>query len=752
MAQSISLSGLSSVNVGSSITITATGEFGSAYNSYRLYARTANSKATVSPTYRTGYEAKDDFTTTFSVTGSATGSETLYVYIQGSNDGVSWTNATYKTKSITVSAGKSNQAWTLSAGSVYIGSTLSVSSLISGTTYGTLSYSSSNTNKFTVSSSGTITGVAAGSATLTVTAAGNSSYNSRTQTCTITVSLAPKINQTWTLSNGTVQKGSTLSASTLISGTTYGTVSYSSSNSSVFTVNSSGTITGAGSGSATLTVTAAGNSSYNSRTQTCTITCTLPSPGWSLSPSTVRGWTSDTLTSTISSYSSYSSLTWSVTGYSLTSASRSGSTVSMTKTSAGYGYASVSTSANSNYAAKTAYAYGYFYTKPGTKSGLHYTGSAQQLLSSDAAYSSSTTFYYAVNQSTTPPTSGWSAGYTSATATNAGTYYVHVSTYSSSSSSYYIGYVTVTISMQSAEWVNLPGSVSATYTGSAINLAYAGEASGGTIYYRAKPSSLHSYTSWSTTIPTGTAAGTYNVQAYIAGDSTHSDSDVTSFDSTISKKTVSVNLPNTTEQSLDWTGSAQSPTYTASGTGFTTSGTTSATNRGEYTITYTLNTDNNITYKWSDNTTAAKTKTWYIVKAVNNITVTSPFSQVWYSSGAYNPTVLVIPAGTTMQITATAKFGTISYASSDTSVATVSSGGLITAGNDAGSATITLSVTGTGDYYGVSGTISLEVQNQSKTRVYYSNGWKVADPYVYYNGAWRRAVAYVYTSSGWKKA
>ena len=223
MADSISLSGSSSVAVGSSITITATGEFGSGYNSYRLYARTTNSKASVSPTYRTGYSSKDDFTTTFSVTGSAAGSETLYVYIQGSTNGTTWTNVTYATKSITVSG-------------------------------------------------------------------------------------SSKVDQTWTLSNGTVYVGSTLSGSGLISGTTYGTVTYSSSNTARFTVNSSGTITGVASGSATLTVTAAGNSSYNSRTQTCTITVSKNTPSWTLSPSTVRGWTGETKTITISSYSTYSSL------------------------------------------------------------------------------------------------------------------------------------------------------------------------------------------------------------------------------------------------------------------------------------------------------------------------------------------------------------------------------------------------------------------------------------------------------------
>lgn len=556
--------------------------------------------------------------------------------------------------------------------------------------------------------------------------------------------------QTWTLSNGSVQKGSTKNVSTLISGTTYGTLTYSSSNTSIFTVNSSGVITGVAGGSTTLTVTASGNTSYSPLTRTSTITVTLPSPGWSLSPTTIRAWVGDNAVTTIQSYSTYSSLTWS-TSIASGTISRSGATVTMGASAAGYTFATVSTAANTNYAAKSASCYLYWYTKPGVKTGLVYTGSDQQLLSSAAAYSQSTTFGYAVSTSTTIPTSGWNSAYTSAVATGSSTsnttYYVHVRDDGPLGSGAYIGYVTVSIAgLPEATWTTTPSAkTDLVYTGSAQVLGNTGTTSGGTPKYKLSTSGTYS-----NTMPSATNAGTYTVEYYIAAGSGYRDGGSGSFQVTISKKTQSVSLPNTTEQSLDWTGSAQSPTYTPSGTGFTTSGTTSATAIGNYTITYTLKTDSNITYKWSDNTTAAKTKTWHIVKATNNITVTSPFSQVWYSSSTYNPTQYVGTSGTTCQITATCKYGTISYSSSDTSVATVSSSGLMTF-VDAGTATITLSVTGNSNYYGVSGEIALTVQNTSNMKVY-SSGWKTADPYVYYNNAWRRAVPYVYTSNGWKKA
>lgn len=60
-------------------------------------------------------------------------------------------------------------------------------SKITASGQGTISYSSSNNDVATVSSSGVVTGISAGTATITVTAAGNSNYNSVSKTISVSV-------------------------------------------------------------------------------------------------------------------------------------------------------------------------------------------------------------------------------------------------------------------------------------------------------------------------------------------------------------------------------------------------------------------------------------------------------------------------------------------------------------------------------------------------------------------------------------
>ncbi|WP_161595770.1 Ig-like domain-containing protein [Flavobacterium pectinovorum] len=119
----------------------------------------------------------------------------------------------------------------------------------------TVSYSSNNTGVATVNGSGLITAIASGSATITVT----TQDGAKTATSVITVnssnvavtsvSLTPT---TATLSVGGTQQ---LTPTVLPSNATNKTVSYSSNNTGVATVNGSGLITAIASGSATITVT-----------------------------------------------------------------------------------------------------------------------------------------------------------------------------------------------------------------------------------------------------------------------------------------------------------------------------------------------------------------------------------------------------------------------------------------------------------------------------------------------------------------
>lgn len=131
--------------------------------------------------------------------------------------------------------------------------------------------------------------------------------------------------------------------------------------------------------------------------------------------------------------------------------------------------------------------------------------------------------------------------------------------------------------------------------------------------------------------------------------------------------------------SLTYTGSALSPSWNNYNSAqLTLGGTTSSTNAGTYTATFTPTSN----YEWSDGTTAAKSVSWTIGKAAGSLRIT-PTSLTLDSS---NPTgtINVTRAGN----------GTISAESGDTSVATVSVSGttVIVTGKASGSTTITISV------------------------------------------------------------
>ena len=131
--------------------------------------------------------------------------------------------------------------------------------------------------------------------------------------------------------------------------------------------------------------------------------------------------------------------------------------------------------------------------------------------------------------------------------------------------------------------------------------------------------------------------------------------------------------------SLTYTGSAQSPSWSNySSTTSTLGGTTSGTNAGSYTATFTPKAN----YKWSDGTTAAKSVTWKIGKAAGSLSI-SPTSMT-IDTDRDTGTITVTRAGD----------GAISASSNNTDVATVSvSGNTVTVTKKAtGSATITISV------------------------------------------------------------
>lgn len=146
---------------------------------------------------------------------------------------------------------------------------------------------------------------------------------------------------------------------------------------------------------------------------------------------------------------------------------------------------------------------------------------------------------------------------------------------------------------------------------------------------------------------------------------------------TVNRKTISA-VPSQSG-TLTYTGSSQSPTWTGySTTQLTIGGTTSGTNAGSYTATFTPKSN----YRWADGTTTAKSVSWSIAKAAGSLSI-SPTSMT-LDTTTKSKTITVTRSGN----------GTISASSNNTGAATVSvSGNTVTVtGKANGSATITISV------------------------------------------------------------
>lgn len=146
---------------------------------------------------------------------------------------------------------------------------------------------------------------------------------------------------------------------------------------------------------------------------------------------------------------------------------------------------------------------------------------------------------------------------------------------------------------------------------------------------------------------------------------------------TVNRKTISA-VPSQSG-TLTYNGGSQSPTWNNySTTQLTIGGTTSGTNAGSYTATFTPKSN----YRWADGTTTAKSVRWSIGKAAGSLSI-SPTSMT-LDTTTKSKTITVTRSGD----------GTISAVSRNTAAATVSvSGNTVTVSGKAnGSATITISV------------------------------------------------------------
>ena len=157
----------------------------------------------------------------------------------------------------------------LSNASVNVGSTVTLTPTISPSNAANknVTWSSSDTGKATVNSSGVVTGVSAGTVTITATAQDGSGVSG---SCTVTVNNVPVTSVTLNKSSLSLVNGTneTLVATVNPSNATNKSVNWSSSNTSVATVNSSGKVTAKAVGTTTITVTTVDGG----KTATCTVT------------------------------------------------------------------------------------------------------------------------------------------------------------------------------------------------------------------------------------------------------------------------------------------------------------------------------------------------------------------------------------------------------------------------------------------------------------------------------------------------
>ncbi len=170
-----------------------------------------------------------------------------------------------------------------------------------------VTWSSSNTAVATVNGSGYVTAVGNGTATITVKTA----ESGKTASCTVTVRTAPTgVSLNASTLNLNAGAGAQLTATVSPGTASNKSVTWSSSNTAVATVNGSGYVTAVGNGTATITV----KTAESGKTASCTVTVRTAPTGVSLNASTLNlnAGAGAQLTATVSpGTASNKSVTWS---------------------------------------------------------------------------------------------------------------------------------------------------------------------------------------------------------------------------------------------------------------------------------------------------------------------------------------------------------------------------------------------------------------------------------------------------------
>ncbi len=203
--------------------------------------------------------------TTGRVTGVAPGSATITATVDGKIGASTITVTAAPVATVTVSP---------SSRSLTVGGTVALTAAVvdvngAAVTGRTITWSTSNSNVATVSASGTVTAVAPGSATITGTVDGKSGSSA------ITVTAAPVAAVALSPSSQTLDIGGTLALTATVTDAngatvTGRTITWTSSNTNVATVNASGTVTAIAPGSATIT------GSLDGKSGTSAITVSAP--------------------------------------------------------------------------------------------------------------------------------------------------------------------------------------------------------------------------------------------------------------------------------------------------------------------------------------------------------------------------------------------------------------------------------------------------------------------------------------------
>lgn len=230
--------------------------------------------------------------------------------------------------------------------------------------------------------------------------------------------------------------------------------------------------------------------------------------------------------------------------------------------------------------------------------------------------------------------------------------------------------------------------------------------------YTLKVTTRNQYANTPLTVTGLTNGTTYYISFFPETTDGGINASTTQRDTGVANRITIANIPSQSG-SLTYTGGSQSPTWSNYNTTYMTiGGTTSGTNAGSYSATFTPTTD----YRWSDGTTTAKTVSWSIGKATGTLTV-SPNS------------VELSPSNLSDTFTIGGNHdGTISVVSNNTGIATVSrSGNTVTVNNvnqTTGNTTITVSCTA-GTNYTAPSSQSVTVEAKFVSSVLNENDWSV---------------------------